>query len=249
MAAVRKGAAPCDGDRSPCRHRCVSHPTMRAPRAPSHDHVTIWSPSAYDTGVALPDAYAMFAKLTYNHTDVYPKGMMGNFSRTRLPETVLREMYDFLSKDLGLRVPVTAVLSPPSPAVGGSQYTLTVKNTGSPGGLAAQGMTIALRSPSQTKIVATTGAGYAGVVQDPELKATAATWRVKKLTAGETLTYTLTLSEAVPDAFKGSFVRWMKPEIRRPANLALNPTTGGLGVIPDKGDGVTVVVQAPRSTN
>lgn len=192
------------------------------------------------------DAYPLFDALTYTHTDLHPKGIMGNYRRSQVPETLLREMFGFVNKDLGLRVPVTATLSAPS--AGGNAYTLTVKNMGKPGvGLTAEDLTIALKLPPQAKIAGTTGAGYAGLVKDPELMADAATWHVKKLAAGDTQTYTVTLADAMPDAFKGSVVRWQKPEIRKPVNMLRNGP--GFGPIPEKGDGVTVAIQAPRSTN
>ena len=37
-----------------------------------------------------------FAKQIYTHTDQYPRGGMGNYSRMRLPEPVLREIYQWM---------------------------------------------------------------------------------------------------------------------------------------------------------
>src|SRR5439155_1365221 len=75
-------------------------------------------------------------KMVYEHTTSMPQHWnllqetpavrvrMGNYSRSRLPESVLQEIWRF-ANDLGLRVPVTGQLSAGSPGADGVTYTLT----------------------------------------------------------------------------------------------------------------------------
>ena len=52
-----------------------------------------------------------FAKMIYNHTEKYPNGGMGNYSRDRLSESNLREIYKFLVEDLGLRASIGGAIA------------------------------------------------------------------------------------------------------------------------------------------
>lgn len=177
--------------------------------------------------------FEKLAGYVYNHTEEFPAGKMGNYSRERLQEPVLREIYRFLKEDLGLRVPVTATLAPGA----SDTYTLTLGNSGIKGkGLTAENLTVSLVVPDGVKVVSTTGSGYKGLRTEGGKQV--AVWEVSKLPAGEKQPYSITLSG--PADFKGSAVRWTKPEIRRPANLLKQAN------IPDKGDAADVVVQAPK---
>src|SRR5262249_41266313 len=52
------------------------------------------------------DDFETLKHLVYDHDQVYPRNRMGVFSRDRLTESTLREVFDFASKDLGARVPI-----------------------------------------------------------------------------------------------------------------------------------------------
>jgi len=47
-----------------------------------------------------------FSNIIYNHTDRYKSPRMGDFSRLRLPEPALQEIYHFLFEEAGYLVPV-----------------------------------------------------------------------------------------------------------------------------------------------
>jgi len=164
-----------------------------------------------------------FAKQIYDHTEKYPKGRMGNFSRDRLPETVLRVIYQFML-DTGLRAPVNAALKA-GPAEGGNTtYTLNVFNDGwAEKGIDAEDVTIFLKIPPGSKFIGATGAGFKGVQPlaqlgiapsiantpgrfdpsptpklperpKPDLSGDVAVWKVPRIAAAEKQVYTLTVS-------------------------------------------------------
>lgn len=180
--------------------------------------------------------FEWFMKNVYEHTEEYPTGRMGNFSRERLPESQLREIWRFLTEDLGIRASIDATLSGPS---NGNSYTLTLANTGIAGkGIAAEDLTISVSLPADVKVVNTTGAGYKGTMQTNGKQT--AVFTVPRLAAGDKQTFGLTLS--APADLKGSAVTWMKPEQHRPANVLKYPG------FPDHGDKVDIKITAAKTT-
>ena len=161
--------------------------------------------------------YNWFAKRVYEHTSTMPEDephpVMGNFSRARMPEPLLQEIWRYASVDLGLRVPVRAQLSAGVPAGTGVTYTLTVANSGTPGkGPTAEDLSIGLALPDGATVAGTTGAGYQGVRRDQQVNADMAVWQLTRLAPAEKHTYTITLSggTAAGRIATGS-VRWAKP--------------------------------------
>jgi cytochrome c553 len=179
-------------------------------------------PRRWMGGVDKNADFAYFSKQIYQHTDKFPQGRMGNFSRDRLPEMVLRVIYQFML-DTGLRAPINASLKA-GPIEGASTtYTLTVFNDGvAQKGIDAEGITIFLKIPPGTKFVTATGAGFKGVLRlaqlgiepsiantpgrfdpsptpklpertKPDLAGEVAVWEVPRIAAAEKQTYTLTL--------------------------------------------------------
>src|SRR5262249_18369393 len=63
-------------------------------------------------GEAKVADFAFFEKRVYEHTDIYPDGFMGNFSKMRLPESVLQEIYRFAKDDLGFMPAITVAIPP-----------------------------------------------------------------------------------------------------------------------------------------
>lgn len=184
--------------------------------------------------------FSWFTAMVYGHTVSMPQHWklldaqpavrvrMGNYSRTRLPESVLQEIVNF-AKDLGFRPAVAGRLSAGVPGADGVTYTLTVENFGLPGkGLTAEDLTINLVVPAGANVVKTTGANYQGVRQDGDLKANVAVWRLAKAAPKDQHTYTLTLSRAgtASDNVRGA-VRWTKPTVKTgpvdAANIAAAP--------------------------
>ncbi len=162
--------------------------------------------------------FSYLAKIVYTHTERFPNGRMGNFSRLRVPEASLREIYHFLFEELGHLVPLGATIKPGVPSGDNTIYTLELENQGlkDKGGLTAENLTIALALVPGTKVVGGTGAGYQGVRNESELNAQAAIWQVPSLAPKEKQTYTLTVSGSggkPTEIFKGSFVRYAKPGV------------------------------------
>lgn len=169
--------------------------------------------------------FEWFKDVVYNHTTAMPqvwktldqqpavRVRMGNYSRTRLPEATLLDIFNYAKNDLGFRVPVEGALTAGVPGAGGVTYTLNVENGGLRGkGLTAEDLTVLLVVPSAATVVGTTGAGYQGVRMDPQLKANVAVWQLSKLAPKDEQQYTITLSQAgtQQDNIRGQ-IRWTRP--------------------------------------
>ena len=161
--------------------------------------------------------FSRFTRVIYNHNEYYPQNQMGLFSKDRLTEATLREIYQYLFVDLGIRVPVSGVVSSTSSAGGNTTHVLTISNDGEVGkGLTAEDLTIAVVLPPGSKVVSAGGPGYEGTRRDPEVNggADVAVWRVARLGPAEKVSPSVTLSGDVPAAqLKGSIVRWAKPAL------------------------------------
>jgi mono/diheme cytochrome c family protein len=184
--------------------------------------VTFNNPRA-DAGGINAD-FEWFKGMVYDHTNAMPahrKMMeenpngpmrMGTYSRSRLPESILQDIWSF-AKDLGFRAPITGAFNGVATSPNGVTYTLEVRNGGLPGkGLTAEDVTVAVILPAGTTVVNTTGTGYAGVHHDDKAKADVAEWRTAKLGPKERQTFTITLSRAgtSSDNVRGS-ITWAKP--------------------------------------
>ena len=160
-------------------------------------------------GIANAD---YFKRQVYEHTEFSPRGIMGNFSRNRLPEVVVEEIQKYVN-GLGLRALLTAAVT--APAAGDTTYTLTLKNDGKKqsGGLAAEDLTVSLVLPAGATVTKTTGPSYQGVKHDAAANADAAVWTLPKLAAEEVQTFTITLggASAASGIQRGSTIRWAKP--------------------------------------
>jgi hypothetical protein len=93
---------------------------------------------------------------------------------------------------------------------------LNVANGGLPGkGLTAEDVTITLMVPAGASVVSATGAGYQGVRQDEQTKASTAVWHLARVAPKDRQTYTITLSKAgtAADNLRGT-IRWTKPSVK-----------------------------------
>jgi mono/diheme cytochrome c family protein len=173
--------------------------------------------------------------MVYGHVKVMPghwgllgeepavRVRMGTYSPSRLPESVLQEVWTF-ARDLGFRPLMTSRLSAGVAGATGVTYTLTVRNAGLPGkGLTAEDLTIALVVPAGASVVSTSGAGYQGVSPDRDLKTNVAVWKLGKMGPKDQQTYTLTLSRAgtATDNVRGE-IRWTKPAVKTGPSDAAN---------------------------
>jgi mono/diheme cytochrome c family protein len=174
---------------------------------------------------AIGADFNWFQKLVYEHTTTIPEhwnllgepvvtARMGNYSKTRLPESVLREIWAWVSDDLGFRVPVTAQLSAGVSAGNRTTYTLTLANGGLVGkGLTAEDLTIALTLAPGVTVASTTGVGYQGLRADAQAKVDTAVWQVPRLAPKDKQAFTITLSPPAggKESVSGGTVRWSKP--------------------------------------
>jgi mono/diheme cytochrome c family protein len=189
--------------------------------------------------------FEWFKRMVYDHTTTMPAQWtelgtptagravrMGNYNPTRLPETTLRTIYDYM-RELGIPLTVTARLDAGVPSTNGVTYTLVVENGGVPAkSLPAEDIAVSLVIPADTKVVSATGAGYQKVQHDDKAKADVAVWKISKLPAKAPQTFTITLSKAPTDQLKGS-LRWAKPSMKDPeanvVNIASARPGGGRG--------------------
>jgi mono/diheme cytochrome c family protein len=168
-----------------------------------------------------------FAKQIYEHTDKYPRGGMGNYSRARLPEPVLREIYQWMVLDIGMRASVGTAMRLGERQGDQTTFNVMVSNRGVQDvGLDVEGITLFIKVPSGTTVVSGTGTGYSGVqplatlglkprlplaphphdnsghVERPEqdLTADVVVWKIPSLTAGEELELSFVLAGPAPTA-------------------------------------------------
>lgn len=146
-----------------------------------------------------------------------PRVRMGTYSTMRLPEPVLKEIWDWMN-DLGLLAPVTGGLSDGVQGANGVTYTVTLENLGIKGkGLSAEDVTVSLRLPAGAAVVATTGDGYQGVHHDEESKGEAAVWKLARIAPKDEVKLSLTLSKAgtKEDNLRG-VAQWTNQGPKRP---------------------------------
>jgi mono/diheme cytochrome c family protein len=153
--------------------------------------------------------YAWLTSIVYNEgsRSVEAAKDMGTYSRARLPEASLREIWNYMNGELGLRAFMSARAERGTAAGTNATYSVRVRNEGVSGkGLAAEDVQVSLALAPGVKVLAQTGPGTpagAGTV----------TWRVPRVGAGEELTYTVTLAGpgAAAGIVEGSIVRWTTP--------------------------------------
>jgi mono/diheme cytochrome c family protein len=176
---------------------------------------------------AINADFEWFKQIVYAHPAAYPPTQarlgeppyerlaMGSFSPSRLPESMLQDMWTYIV-DLGFRARMRGRLSAGVPSTNGVTYRLDVENTGVAGtGLTAEDVTVTLAVPSGATVVAVTGEGYQGVRRDEQAKADEAVWRVARMAPRDHQTYTLTLSQAgtATNNLRGT-IRWTKPTVK-----------------------------------
>ncbi len=176
--------------------------------------------------------FAYFAKQVYNHEEKWPNGVMPHYSRERLPEAVLREIYQWMVVDLGMRASIGGVLTAAAAADGQTTYSLEVTNRGIKNvGLDVEGLTVFVRVPAGTKVAKGGGSGYVGtqalatlglepglrmaphphdesgevVRPKPDLSGDVLVWKLPKLAAADKKILTFTLAGSPTDALIKGF--------------------------------------------
>src|SRR5678816_4587384 len=152
--------------------------------------------------------FEWFKHMIYDHTKAMPEHCeavgpgnpycravrMGDYSRTRLQEDQLKQIYDW-AVSLGLEIPITTNISAAEQAPNGFTYKLDVVNKG----VEADNATIQIDVPAGTKVVTATGTGYKGVHADRKTKGNVAEWQVAKILPNDKQSYSITLSKAVAE--------------------------------------------------
>lgn len=151
--------------------------------------------------------------LVYRHTDSFPTGRMGNFNELRVPRTTLEAIWGYLSKELGLRVPVVATMTAGTPAGDRASYSFTIENRGA---FSAGQVFIAAVIPSGSTLVGATaapGAGFRGVEGGGAVPQSAV-WLAAEIPAKGSLG-PFTFEVQGPGAAAGSrvWVRWLSPTV------------------------------------
>ena len=192
---------------------------------------------------AINADFDWFKAIVYEHPAAYPPTQarlgekpyerlaMGSFSPSRLPESMLQDVWTYIT-DLGFRARMRGQLSAGVPSANGVVYTLNVENIGVAGaGLAAEDVTVTLAVPAGAKVVTATGAGYQGVRRDEQAKADVAVWTVSRMAPKDRQTYTLTLSQTgtAKDNVRGT-LRWTKPTVKTGPSDSENIAPAPLGV-------------------
>ncbi len=173
---------------------------------------------------AVSADFDYFANLVYNHTTALPQHRallgnnatnldMGNYSRTRLSEGMLRQIYFWARDEIGFRVPMQGRIAKGETGPTGVTYAVTVANGGLAGkGVIAEGLTVSLNIPADSQVVAATGTGYQGVHPDERAKANVAVWKLPRSAPKDEAKLTITLTKAgtTADNLRGN-IRWTKP--------------------------------------
>lgn len=151
---------------------------------------------------------------------------MGSYTRASLPESTLKEIWNWMN-DIGpYVVPLGGAITAGAPGPNGVTYTVRVTNSGVKGkGVTAEDVTVALALPAGTTVVSTTGA-YEGVRHDDTAKSDVAVWRVPRMPATDQQTLTITLFPA-PTTLRGT-IRYAKPVVTSDGeiNFAMAPPGG-----------------------
>jgi hypothetical protein len=170
--------------------------------------------------------FTLLKDLVYTHTTAMPKFeeqrpgqrlRMGNFNPLRIPESQLKEIYDWAHDVIGFRPELQAQLTPSA----GTTYALNLSNNGETGkGLTAQGVVVDVLIPAGVTVTGATGDGYKGVHMDEQAKGNVAEWTVSRLAPKQSQAFTISLSQApaTPADLKGT-VRWAKPAPKSGPNL------------------------------
>lgn len=147
---------------------------------------------------------------------------MGNYDRTRVPESTLREIFNW-TVGLGYLPPLMARMTPA--ADNGASYRIEVMNGAVKNkGIAVEDVSVSIAMPAAAKVVSATGIGYQGT-QSVDAKTKTAVWRLPKLDAGTRERLALTL--AAPSADLRGTIRWGRPAVKADPFVLFSVTPAG----------------------
>ncbi len=128
------------------------------------------------TGSEEAVTWEYFKACVYDHEKLVPDARMGTYSRARLPEPVVREIYNF-AISLGTRARLVNELAPGVRSGDTVSYTLTVTNLGKKHGMQPEDVSVELVLDQGVNVVRAMGNGYQGVQRHPLSGRDVAVWK------------------------------------------------------------------------
>lgn len=180
----------------------------------------------YDHAATQPRQWAQLDRSLPASTPVTARVRMGNYSRARLPESTLMEIWTWMT-DLGHLVPLVGRIGAGTVDANGITYTLNVSNSGvRDKGLTAEDIRVALLVPPDAQVVSATGPGYQGVRRDEDA-GNVAVWQVPRMAATDRHTFTITLAGAIKAAEPPhGTIRWARPAVKADDVVEIVSTAG-----------------------
>ena len=189
-----------------------------------------------------------FKACVYEHERLIPEARMGTYSRARLPEPIVREIYNF-ARSLGELARVDARLARGVRSDDTVSYTVIVENEGTAQGVKPEDVSVELVLAPGVTVVSATGDGYQGVQRHPTTGRDVAVWKVPVLPPQQEQAYTVvvtgpgadqaittmpreeqwTSSSAMVIEGLHSRIYWAKPTTRELPNMVKDPRRPAVG--------------------
>lgn len=218
------------------------------PRYNGRDLAELVQASVGFTGNDEAVNWEYFKVCVYEHEKLIADARMGTYSRARLPEPVVREIFNFITS-LGYRARVLSTLAPGVRSGDTVSYTLTVANGGTAQGMKPEDVSVELVLDPLATVVSAMGSGYQGVQRNPLTGLDVAVWKVPTISVNEEQSFTLvvtgpradqailtiprqapwssTAGLVVPGVH--SRVYWAKPTTRELPNMVKDPRRPDVG--------------------
>jgi mono/diheme cytochrome c family protein len=189
-----------------------------------------------------------FKACVYDHEKLIPDARMGTYSRARLPEPIVREIYNF-ARSLGELARVEARLEPGVRSGDHVSYSVIVENEGTAQGVKPEDVSVELVLAPGVTVVGATGDGYQGVQRHPSTGRDVAVWKVPLLPPQQEQVYTVvvtgpgadkaistmpreeqwTSSSAMVIEGLHSRIYWARPTTRVLPNMVTDPRRPAVG--------------------
>jgi uncharacterized repeat protein (TIGR01451 family) len=189
-----------------------------------------------------------FKACVYDHEKLIPEARMGTYSRARLPEPIVREIYNFV-RSLGELARVDARLAPGVRSGDTVSYTVTVENEGTAQGVRPEDVSVELVLAPGVTVVSATGDGYQGVRRHSITGRDVAIWQVPTLPPQQEQAYGVVVTGPGADKAIATMPReeqwssssamvieglhsriyWAKPTTRELPNMVKDPRRPAIG--------------------
>ena len=173
---------------------------------------------------------------------------MGTYSRARLPEPIVREIYNF-ARSLGELARVEARVEPGVRSGDNVSYSVIVENEGTAQGVKPEDVSVEVVLAPGVTVVGATGDGYQGVQRHPSTGRDVAVWKVPLLPPQQEQVYTVvvtgpgadkaistmpreeqwTSSSAMVIEGLHSRIYWARPTTRVLPNMVIDPRRPAVG--------------------